>query len=183
MVLRALSKHFFSCKKTKKQQETQGLKFNKMWKIMSFNNLINFKENLFILIKFGTKNTFLWLEGPLGKFGSLAADGLKSHIRWTGLVIWAWICFILLWVRFIMWLLTFQILSVNQVRLTQPNISLSNRFPNPSLSPIPATAPPTVVLSFLSLTDTDTKGCGFLFNHHPSTNPPISLFENFKPQG
>ena len=35
---------------------------------MPFNNFINFKENIFILIKFGTKNTFLRLEGPFVKF-------------------------------------------------------------------------------------------------------------------
>ena len=93
---------------------------------MSFKNFINFKENIFILIKFGTKYTFLWLEGPLWTFGSLAANGLKSHIRWTGLVIWAWVCFFLLWVRLIIWL------SANRVRLTRATTSLSNRFPNPS---------------------------------------------------
>ena len=95
---------------------------------MSFKSFINFKEKFFILIKFGTKYTFLWLEGPLWNFGSLAADGLKSHIRWTGLVIWAWICFFLLWVRLILWLLTFQILSANRVRLTRPTTSLSNQW-------------------------------------------------------
>ena len=99
---------------------------------MSFKNFINFKEKVFILIKFGTKYTFLWIEGPLWNFGSLAADGLKSHIRWTRLVIWAWICFFLLWVRLITWLLTFQILSANRVRLTRPTTSLSNRFTKPS---------------------------------------------------
>ena len=63
-------------------------------------------------------------------------------------------------------LLTFQILLANQVKLTRPTTSLSNRFPNPSLSPTPwpkslsATSythhhplPPAVVLSFLSLTN------------------------------
>ena len=95
---------------------------------MSFKNFINFKEKVFILIKFGTKYTFLWIEGPLWNFGSLAADGLKSHIRWTRLVIWAWICFFLLWVRLITWLLTFQILSANRVRLTRPTTSLSNQW-------------------------------------------------------
>ena len=37
----------------------------------------------------------------------------------------------------LIWLLTFQILSANWVKLTQPITSLSNWFPKPSLSPTP----------------------------------------------